>query len=134
MANTTEQVLSIYPAAAQEKIRVLRRLVIRVASEQNFGEVIEAIKWGELSFSVKSGSPFRMAWKAKTPTNFHLYFHCQTKLIDTFRVLFPDDLQFEGNRAIVLKLEEEIPTEVLYRCIAIAMNYKNLKHLPLLGQ
>ncbi|MEQ2354521.1 DUF1801 domain-containing protein [Pseudoalteromonas piscicida] len=134
MSNIAEQVISAYPPAAQAKIRALRNLIMQVASEQNFGAVIEAIKWGELSFTVKSGSPFRMAWKAKTPTNYHLYFHCQTKLVDTFRVLFSDELQFEGNRAIVLKLEEDMPTAQLYRCIAIAMDYKNLKNLPLLGQ
>lgn len=134
MSTIAEQVISTYPPAAQAKIRALRSLVMQVACEQNFGVVIEAIKWGELSFSVKSGSPFRMAWKAKTPTNYHLYFHCQTKLVDTFRVLFSDELQFEGNRAIALKLEEDMPAALLYRCIAIAMDYKNLKNLPLLGQ
>ncbi|PCK31307.1 DUF1801 domain-containing protein [Pseudoalteromonas piscicida] len=134
MTSISEQVIGTYPYAAQEKIKSLRSLVEQVATEQGFGEVKEEVKWGELSFTVKTGSPFRVAWKAKSPESYNLYFHCQTKLVDTFKVLFGKELQFEGNRAIVLKLEEHIPTKILYRCISIAMNYKNLKHLPLLGQ
>jgi hypothetical protein len=122
-----------YPAHIRPHIFRLREIVYRVAEDQDLGDIEEALKWGEPSYHVKCGSPIRMDWKVKYPSQYFLFFHCQTKLVDTFRELYSEVLEFEGNRAIVLHANKKLPEEVIRHCIEMAMNYKKIKHLPLLG-
>ncbi|CED58909.1 putative uncharacterized protein [Moritella viscosa] len=95
-----------YPENARIRLGELRNLVLRLVSELELGGVEESLKWGEPSYSVKTGSPIRMDWKLKTPNSYYLFFNCKTKLVDTFRELYGDVLEFQGNRAIVLNLSE----------------------------
>jgi hypothetical protein len=74
-----------------------------------------------------------MDWKAKYPNQYFLFFHCQTKLVDTFRELYSETLAFEGNRAIVLQVNKKLPKKVVRNCMEMAMNYKKIRNLPLLG-
>lgn len=122
-----------YPKNARVRLEQLRGLVLKVASELELGEVVESLKWGEPSYSVKSGSPVRMDWKQNSPNNYYLFFHCQTKLVATFRELYGQVLEFEGNRAIVFQLSEPLPESIIEQCLKLALTYKKCKHLPLLG-
>ncbi|MFW1030880.1 DUF1801 domain-containing protein [Vibrio parahaemolyticus] len=122
-----------YPENARIRLEELRNLVFQIASELGLGEVDETLKWGEPSYSVKTGSPLRMDWKLKSPNSYYLFFNCQTKLIDTFRELYSDELVFQGNRAIVLSLSKPLPETVIKSCIELALTYHQRKNLPLLG-
>ncbi|PAS27237.1 hypothetical protein CGT72_18415 [Vibrio cholerae] len=122
-----------YPDNARVRLEELRNLVFQVASELELGEVDETLKWGEPSYSVKTGSPLRMDWKLKSPNNYYLFFNCQTKLVDTFRELYGDELVFQGNRAIVLTLSKPLPETVIKSCLELALTYHQRKNLPLLG-
>ena len=123
-----------YPAEAREKLQQVRALILEVANELQLGDVTESLKWGEPSYSVKVGSPIRIDWKLKSPTHYYLFFNCQTKLIDTYRELYADNLEFQGNRAIVLNLFEPVPQSALKHCIEIALTYQQRKQRPLLGE
>ncbi|EKO5176709.1 DUF1801 domain-containing protein [Vibrio vulnificus] len=122
-----------YPDNARVRLEELRNLVFKVASELELGEVDETLKWGEPSYSVKTGSPLRMDWKLKSPNNYYLFFNCQTKLVDTFRELYGDELVFQGNRAIVLSLSKPLPETVIKSCLELALTYHQRKNLTLLG-
>ncbi|HCG5966338.1 DUF1801 domain-containing protein [Vibrio parahaemolyticus] len=122
-----------YPDNARVRLEELRNLVFKVASELELGEVDETLKWGEPSYSVKTGSPLRMDWKFKSPNNYYLFFNCQTKLVDTFRELYGDELVFQGNRAIVLSLSKPLPETVIKSCLELALTYHQRKNLTLLG-
>ncbi|EHW0628594.1 DUF1801 domain-containing protein [Vibrio vulnificus] len=122
-----------YPDNARVRLEELRNLVFQVASELELGEVDETLKWGEPSYSVKTGSPLRMDWKLKSPNNYYLFFNCQTKLVDTFRELYGDELAFQVNRAIVLTLSKPLPETVIKSCLELALTYHQRKNLPLLG-
>ncbi|TOK86972.1 hypothetical protein CGI08_23180 [Vibrio parahaemolyticus] len=122
-----------YPDNARVRLEELRNLVFQVASELELGEVDETLKWGEPSYSVKTGSPLRMDWKLKSPNSYYLFFNCQTKLIDTFRELYSDELVFQGNRAVVLSLSKPLPETVIKSCLELALTYHQRKNLPLLG-
>ncbi|EJG0635977.1 DUF1801 domain-containing protein [Vibrio parahaemolyticus] len=122
-----------YPDNARVRLEELRNLVFQVASELELGEVDETLKWGEPSYSVKTGSPLRMDWKLKSPSSYYLFFNCQTKLIDTFRELYSDELVFQGNRGIVLSLSKPLPETVIKSCLELALTYHQRKNLPLLG-
>ncbi|MEM6525740.1 MAG: DUF1801 domain-containing protein [Bacteroidota bacterium] len=129
-----ERLLDSYPIQAKDKLLQLRKLILDTAHETDgLEKLMETTKWGEPSYVTKTGSTIRMDWKEKAPDKFYLFFICSTELVNTFRIIFGDELQFEGNRAIVLNLKEDLPTSALKRCIQLALNYHKLKHLPLLG-
>ncbi|WP_434926363.1 DUF1801 domain-containing protein [Shewanella sp. HL-SH2] len=122
-----------YPEQIKPLLIHLRQLILDIASQHHLGEVEETLKWGEPSYAVKNGSPIRIDWKPKYPEQYFIFFNCNTKLVDTFRELYPDVIQYQGNRAIVLKVNFPLPTKVIEHCITLSLQYKSIKHLPLLG-
>lgn len=128
-----EQKISHYPDAAEARLLEIRQLIFKAAKRDEITDLTETLKWGEPSYTCQSGSTTRMDWKAKNPDVVYLFFHCQTKLVETFRELFSDELTFEGNRAIVLTIDNDIPEDILSQCISMALRYHRIKHLPLLG-
>ncbi|WP_428034298.1 DUF1801 domain-containing protein [Amphritea sp.] len=113
-----------YPESARARLEEVRNLVFKVAAELELGDVEESLKWGEPSYSVKTGSPLRMDWKLKSPNHYFLFFNCKTKLVDTFRELYGEVLEFQGNRAIVLSLSEPLPEGIIKHCLELALTYQ----------
>lgn len=122
-----------YPEDVGAALLYLRALILQVASDLHLGNVTETLKWGEPSYSVKTGSPIRLDWKPKSPAHYCLYFNCQTKLVSTFRELYGDTLKFQGNRAIVFDVIAPLPEDAIKHCIELALTYQQVKNLPLLG-
>lgn len=122
-----------YPENVRIRLEELRNLMFQTVSELELGEVEESLKWGEPSYAVKTGSPIRIDWKLKSPSNYYIFFNCQTKLIDTFRELHDGTLEFQGNRAIVLTLSNPLPEAEVKHCLELALTYQQRKHLPFLG-
>ena len=128
------EVFESYPKHMRKKLLFLRQLVLETASEtENVSTVEETLKWGEPSYVTKSGSTVRMDWKKAKPHQYAMYFHCQSKLVDTFKELYRDKFKFEGNRAIVFNENDDIPVDELRHCILLALTYHSRKHLPMLG-
>ncbi|MEL0641940.1 DUF1801 domain-containing protein [Pseudoalteromonas aliena] len=125
-----DNIFSSYPEVAKSKLMRLRELIYIIAQEQNLGGVEESLKWGEPSYNVISGSPIRLGFKG---SSCYLFFHCQTKLVSTFRELHSQSLAFEGNRAIILNSKKSLPEYPIKECIKLALTYHNVKRLPLLG-
>ena len=130
MNTDVEGIFNNYPEVIKDKLIKLRELIYIVAQEQNLGVVEESLKWGEPSYNTINGSPMRIGFKG---TSCYLFFHCQTKLVSTFRELYSYNLTFEGNRAIVLHSEKPLPKYPLKASIKLALTYHSIKHLPLLG-
>jgi hypothetical protein len=96
------EVFSDYPQPMRKKLIFLRKLVWETALETDgVTNLEETLKWGEPSYVAKGGTAIRMDWKKTKPNQYALYFHCQTKLVDTFKEFYKDKFKFEGNRAIV---------------------------------
>ena len=115
-----------YPQRVKPKLLALRELVFKTAAATNgVGEIEETLKWGEPAYVTrnKSGSTVRMDWKKKDPDHYAMYFHCQTNLVETFRTRFPHDFRFEGNRALVFSLKDNIRQDFLSMCIAASLTY-----------
>jgi hypothetical protein len=128
------EVFNHYPKQIRQKLMELRQLVLDTASEiEGAGEFEETLKWGEPSYLIKNGSTIRMNWKSSSPDQYSLYFHCKTKLVDTFKELYRDKLKFEGNRAMVFHKNDEIPVDEVKHCIFLSLTYHSRKHLPMLG-
>jgi len=129
-----DTVFAAYPDFVRDKMQKLRELVIETAEEMpGVFELEECLKWGEPSFITKNGSTLRMDWKEKTPNQYALYFKCTSRLVDTFRLVFENEFQFEGKRAIVFQLKQKIPVVELKKCIRAALTYHKVKHLETLG-
>ena len=115
-----------YPPKVRRKLLALRQLVFQTAAATDgVGEIDETLKWGEPAYATQSkiGSTVRIDWKPKRPDEYAMYFNCQTNLVETFRKLFPHDFRFEGNRALVFDLDEQIPRAALTLCIAASLTY-----------
>ncbi len=127
-------VLDGYSDHMQQKLSFLRRLILETATELELEEDLqETLKWGQLSFLTKRGSTIRIDGLKAKPDQFAMFFHCQSRLVDTFRTLYGDRFTFDGNRAIVFNQTEDVAVEELKHCVALALTYHDRKHLPLLG-
>lgn len=123
-----------YPDRVREKMQFLRDLVIETAAETaGVTELGETLKWGEPAFVTKRGSTLRMDWKEKNPEHYAVYFQCSTRLVDTFRMVFDGKFKFEGNRAIVFGINQNLPSPELRECIKTALTCHGVKHLEALG-
>ena len=129
-----KEVFNAYPMHIKSKMLYLRELVLEVAKKETSIESLEeTLKWGEPSYITKYGSTIRMDWKAKSPNQYALYFQCSSNLVSTFKTIYKNEFKFEGKRAIVLILEDELPESELKHCILLALTYHKRKHLPPLG-
>jgi hypothetical protein len=121
-----EEVIASYPKKAQSRIRRLRKLILTTAASiPEVGPITETLKWGEpayLTEKSKAGSTIRVAWKAKSPEQYAMYMNCQTTLVDTYRTLFPE-LDFDGNRAVLFDVNENLPEDAVRRCVELALTY-----------
>ncbi len=128
------EILADYPKVIQEKLKILRQLIINTALEiEGINTLEETLKWGEPSYVTKTGSTIRINQIKSSPDQFAMYFTCSTRLVDTFRVIYRDAFTFEGNRALIFDINKKIPVIPLKHCITLALTYHNVKHLPLLG-
>ena len=120
-------VFGAYGKDVQAKLLQLRRLIFDTAQEtEGVGELEETLKWGQPSYLTphsKSGSTIRIDRAKAGRDQVALYFHCQTNLVATFRELYPRELRYDGNRAIVLDVKDEMPEQALRHCISLALTY-----------
>ena len=122
-----------YPSSVRSKMRALRKLVVQTARESEAIESLEeTLKWGEPSFLTKKGSTLRMDWKPKTPDQYAIYFKCTSRLVETFKEVYPDTFTFDGNRAIVFDLNDDVPSAELKKCIEATLRYHEVKKHPTL--
>ncbi len=116
-----------YPPEAKGTLLALRELIFATAeATPGVGPLTETLKWGEpayLTAESKSGTTLRIDWKERSPEVCGVYFHCQTDLAARFRSMFPTLFVFEGNRALLLSLDAELPREALAACFEAALTY-----------
>jgi len=116
-----------YPKPLRAKLLSLRRLIFdTAAATEGVGALQETLKWGQPSYLTaesKSGSTIRIDRVKSSADQVALYFHCQTDLVATFRELYPDELTYSGNRAVILNADDEFPETVLRHCVGLALTY-----------
>jgi Domain of unknown function (DU1801) len=119
-------VFDSYPIALRNKLLALRQLILDTAANtEGVGRLQETLKWNEPAYVTaqsKSGSTVRINRK-KDQEHYAIYFNCNTTLVDTFRSLFPNTFDFEGNRALVFDASDTLPKKELAFCIAMALTY-----------
>ncbi|MEM9074849.1 MAG: DUF1801 domain-containing protein [Myxococcota bacterium] len=102
----------------------LRAMIYETAEAlDGVGEITEALRWGQPSYLTskpKSGTTIRLG---TVGDDVALFVHCQTSLIEEFRVTHGSKLRYEGNRALLWKAGARIPKRVTKECIAAALLY-----------
>lgn len=124
---TVAKVFADYPAAIRARLLTLREMIYSTAATiDGVGPLEETLKWGQPSYlttETGSGSTIRIDRVKDNDDRVAMYFHCQTDLIATFRELYPTDMEYGGNRSIVLGLTAKLPEEALRHCIGLALTY-----------
>ena len=115
-----------YPAGLRARLMALRELVFDVASRtEGVGHLTETLKWGQPSYlpeETGSGTTVRID-RLKDRDGYAIYFHCQSGLVDAFRVIYPDTFAYQGNRAIVFATRDRVAVRALGHCIGLALNH-----------
>jgi hypothetical protein len=129
-----KEVFDRYPKSVRKQMLKLRALILNTASEiDGLEKLEETLKWGEPSYLTKYGSTVRIDWKVKNPAAYAIYFKCTSSLVETFKIIYKDNFQFDGKRAIIFQLHDKIPETELKHCVSLALRYHKVKQLPLLG-
>ena len=119
-------VFDTYPKPLKSRLLALRRLIFDTArTTEGVGALEEALKWGQASYlttQTKSGSTVRIDQVKSAANQYAVYFHCQTDLVSTFRELYPE-LNYGGNRSILLDAADALPEAALRHCVALALTY-----------
>lgn len=126
MPAAVAEAFDAFPEGVRGQLLRLRQLVFETAATTDgVGPLSETLRWGEPSYlteASRSGSIVRLGLHKPSGAGAVL-FHCQTQLVADFRLQFPERLRFEGNRAIVLEPEAELPEAELAACLAQALTY-----------
>lgn len=119
-----------HPEPLAEKLIELRKIILDIASDNPaIGPLEETLKWGEPAFltsATGSGTTVRINRHKKSDDRYAFYVHCQTDLVERYKQLYDDKLNFDGNRAVVFEVKDELPVDAVRHCIAMALTY----HLP----
>lgn len=106
----------------------LRELIFATAAETDgVGELTEALRWGEpayLTAKTRSGSTVRLAPASdESDHDYAMYFICHTNLVEKFRTMFGDTLNYDGDRALVFTTGQKLPADEIRQCITMAQTY-----------
>ncbi len=131
--NAISEKFKSYPPQARKQLSVLRKLIFDVAKREGINDLEETLKWGEPSYVCATGSTLRIDWKPKAPDRYSIFFNCNSSLVETFREIYPDTFNYQGNREIFFLIGQPLPVVELKQCIAAALGYHRRKTKPLLG-
>ena len=127
-------VIDRYPKVIRTRLMALRKLIFAVAADiPGAARLEETLKWGEPSYLLKGGSTIRINVSDLDKQQYAMYFHCQSRLVNTFKEVYGDTFRYAGNRAIIFNVNDTLPVTELKHCIYLALTYHQRKKLPLLG-
>lgn len=125
--STPPEIYNRYEGQMAKAILSMRDMILDVAQNTDgVGSIVETVKWGQPSFVTempKSGSTIRIDVVKDSNTEYALYFICNTHLVDRFREIYPDTFNYQGNRAILFALGEDVSNAELRHCIAMALTH-----------
>lgn len=124
---SVQAVFDDYSGVIRDKLFALRDLIFGVVAENpEIGDIEETLKWGQISYrpiKKRVGTTIRIGQQKDSDTGYALYVPCSTSLLDTYRQMFSDTLEYEGDRAILLSTEHDIPEDLIKQCIHLALTY-----------
>ncbi|MFZ1814631.1 MAG: DUF1801 domain-containing protein [Rhizobiaceae bacterium] len=104
----------------------LRNLILEAAGEvPDIGPLAQTIKWGQPSFAPSRpgiGSSVRI--QANGNGTYGLMFICHAGLVERFRGQYAGELEFDGDRAIVVDPARPFDRVAAKHCVAQALTFK----------
>lgn len=123
-----------FPLNLRGRLFHLRTLILEVAQEYEPKlKLEETLKWSEPAYLCKYGSTIRLGFSKLKPQQYCMYFNCKTQLIDCIKEVYGSEFQYEGNRALVFNIDQNLNEQAVKQCIDLALTYHKRKHLTLLG-
>ncbi len=118
-----------FPAQHQSIALRIRGIILEVAEQLNLdGGVVETLKWGQPSWlPARRGVGTTVRLAVHDDTMLGLYVHCQTNLLDGFRLTFGDDLHYSGNRAVLFDVGKPLHEDAVIHCVTQALTYHQNK-------
>ena len=119
-----KQAFSNFPAKQRTFLLKLRALIFDVAKNtENVGVIDETLRWGQpayLTKQPKSGTTIRLGLTHSEKCA--MFTHCQTTVVSDFRSLFPNDFEYDGNRALIIANLSD-PNPLLRQFVSSALTY-----------
>ena len=125
MDSNVDSVFQNYPLKARQKLLKIRGHILSTAAEFELGDIEETLKWGEPSYvthSPKTGTTIRLSQLKSSEKEYGLFVHCQTTLIEEFRVAYPD-LRYDKNRGLLFDSQQPIQSKVIKQFIYLALTH-----------
>lgn len=119
-------VFDAYPPVLRSPLLELRRLILETAVEADVGDMVETLKWGQpayLTTTPRTGTTIRIDAIKGSADRYAMYVNCKTTLLESYRLLYPDAFEFEGQRAVILSITSPPSITALKHCIAMALTY-----------
>ncbi len=116
-----------YSPDVRARLMALREIIFDVAARTDgVGVLTETLKWGQPSYltaATGSGTTVRIDRLKGDAGGHAAYFHCQSGLVGQFRELYPETFTYEGERAILFRAGQRVPSRELRHCIALALTH-----------
>lgn len=114
-----------FPDDLRAELLKLRALILGTAADlPDIGRLQETLKWGQPAYlTPDTGAATTIRLGIPKSGGFALYTHCQTSVMSEFQTLFPDELNFEGNRAVLFDIGREWPEAPVKALITRALTY-----------
>lgn len=125
------QVFDLYQPEAKQALLTIRQWIFEIAkSSDEIGQIEECLKWGEpsyVTYSPKTGTTLRLSQLKSSISEFGLFVHCQTTLVEEFRMVYPD-FKYDKNRGVIFNSHDRIPTDAVKQFIYLALSYHSRKN------
>jgi hypothetical protein len=116
-----------HPEPVRARLLGLRAIILATAAETpGVGDLVETLKWGEPAYlprKARTGTTIRINGVKRSPDRYGAYFNCNTTLLQTFRMIYPQAFTFEGERALIFSVQDDLPEAAVRHCVALALTY-----------
>lgn len=114
-----------FAPAQRTTLLALRDLTLATAAmHPAIGPLDESLKWGEPAYRpARGGTTVRLGVSPKSPAACAIFVNCKTSLLATYRDLYPQTFDFEGDRALILPAAAPIPADAVSHCVSLALTY-----------
>lgn len=118
----TTDISAALPVAHRDRLLAMRDLIYAAATATDTLPLTETLKWGQPAFlpAKRAGTTLRLGVEAEHPA---LFVHCQTDLVSRYRVVFPEEFTYSGNRAVLLPATGPFREAAFQQIAAMALTY-----------
>jgi hypothetical protein len=120
-----ERAFAAFAQHQRSGLMAIRELIFDVGQQtRGVGEIEETLKWGQPAYltpQTKSGTTIRLG--ATKSGQLAVYTHCQTTIMSEFQSIFPDQFDYEGNRAVHFRSADTAALDSLTLLVRRALTY-----------